>query len=288
MTGAALNTTTNACECQVGFIQNGAICDACPVKCGACTTPTVCSTCSDATTRTLANNCDCNPGFYHSGTAIRPACPTLCLTCSSATVCLTCNPNLNRALVNGQCVCATGFFQVVNPDGNLACSACSPSCNACSLTADQCTDCSAANNRLLGYDYNGNQVCNCFPGFHSNSQGQCIQSNCIGFNYCSNCITVLGVSQCIKCIAATHRILVLPQQKCECKDGYYDSNGICTPCGSGCTKCLSATNCTQCVASSSTNSNGTCRCPHGFFFTISPIRFCERCTNYTLTCSSLT
>ena len=288
VTGAALNTTTNVCECQVGFIQNGVLCDACPVKCGACTTTTVCSTCSDATTRTLANNCDCNPGFYHSGTAVCSACPTLCLTCSSATVCLTCDASLNRALVNGQCVCATGFFQVVNPDGSLTCSACSPSCNACSLTADRCTDCSAANNRLLGYDASGNQVCNCFPGFHPNSQGQCVQSNCTGSNYCSNCITVLGVSQCIKCIAATQRTLVLPQQKCECKDGYYDNNGICTTCGSGCAKCSSATNCTQCVASSNTNNNGTCKCPDGFFFTISPIRYCKRCANYTLTCSSLT
>ena len=272
---------------MTGFYQNGSLCNSCPHQCGACTTATVCSVCSDNTTRLLSTNCGCVDGTYDAGTAICSACPTLCVTCSSATVCTSCNTTANRALINGQCVCATGFFQVVNSDGSFSCQACSPSCNSCSLTADHCTDCSAASNRLLGYDANGNQICNCIPGYHANSNGQCVQSNCTADAYCSTCLSVLGTSQCIKCIAATQRVLVLPQQKCECKDGFYDNNGICTSCGSGCSKCTNATTCTQCVASANTNNNGTCRCPDGFFFTVSPIRYCKRCANYTLTCSSL-
>jgi hypothetical protein len=214
------------------------------------------------------------------------ACPTLCATCSSATECTSCVTANNRALVGGQCVCATGFFQVVQPDGSLTCSPCSASCNTCSLTADRCTDCSAANNRILGYDALGNQVCNCIPGFSQNSNGQCVQSDCTGSQFCSSCISVLGVSQCIQCIAATQRVLVLPQQTCDCRDGFYDNNGICTSCQSGCATCSSAANCTQCVASANTNNNGSCRCPDGFFFAVTPVRYCRRCPNYTLTCLS--
>ena len=290
VTGATVNTTTNVCECNTGFFQNGAICTACPSKCSTCTTATLCVGCADLTTRDATNNCVCNAGFYEAGTAICSACPTLCLTCSAATVCTSCRSADNRALVLGQCVCATGFFQVINADGTFTCSPCASTCTTCSLTADRCTDCAAAENRILGYDASGNQVCNCISGYHANSNGQCIQSSCsvaaVG-DYCASCLSVLGVSQCIQCIAGIERVLVLPQQTCECRDGFYQSSGICLSCGEGCAKC-NATHCLQCVASATnvTSSTATCKCPDGFFFTTSPIRYCKRCPNYTLTCTN--
>ena len=70
--------------------------------------------------------------------------------------------------------------------------------------------------------------------------------------------------------------------------GFFDKNGICTPCASGCLNCTSDTVCTSCVVSATNNNNGSCNCPSGFFFTTSPIRHCKKCANYTLTCSSLT
>ena len=231
VTGAATDAN-GICTCQVGFYQNGTTaCPACPVKCASCSVGTVCLTCSDNATRDSNNNCECIAGYYSVNTAVCVKCPALCQTCSSATTCLSCNTANNRALVNGQCVCATGFFQVVNADGSLSCSACDPSCEACSLTADRCTNCKAADNRILGYDSTGAQVCNCLPGYHPNSNNFCVQSNCASQQYCATCLTVLGVNQCINCIAATHRTLVLPAQTCNCMDGFHDVNGICTPCG---------------------------------------------------------
>ena len=288
VSGAAVNTQ-NICQCLTGFFQNATLCQACPVRCGTCVSSSVCLTCSDNTTRLFNDSCRCIDGTYDNNVAVCVACPSLCKTCSSATNCTSCFTQNNRALSNGLCVCKTGFFQVVAADGSLSCQPCDPSCTTCSLTADRCTDCDPATNRMLGYDALGNQVCNCIPGYFPNSNGQCVQSDCVADPYCSTCLTVLSTSQCIKCIAATQRVLVLPQQKCQCKDGFFDLQGICTPCSSGCAVCTSASVCTQCVASATRNQTtlGVCNCPDGYFFDTNPIRFCRRCANYTLTCLSL-
>lgn len=287
VSGAAVNTTTKVCTCLTGFFQNGSLCNPCPYKCGSCSTGSVCTTCSDNTTRASNDSCNCLLGLYDAGVAVCSACPSLCRTCSSATNCISCFTSNNRALNNGQCVCNTGFYQVVNPNGTLSCSPCDPTCTSCSLLPSACSNCDANANRILAYDNLGNQVCSCVPGFSPNSNGNCVQSNCVADPYCSTCLTVLSTSTCIKCIAATFRVLVLPQQKCLCQTGYYDNNGICTPCASGCFNCTSLTLCTQCVVSaSSNNNNGSCNCPPGFFFVTTPIRHCRSCPNYTLTCLS--
>jgi len=90
VSGAAVNTTTNLCQCITGFFQNGSSCAPCPYQCGACAVLSVCSNCSDPITRSLDNGCACNPGFYDAGVAQCSACPILCKTCSSATTCTTC------------------------------------------------------------------------------------------------------------------------------------------------------------------------------------------------------
>ena len=128
VTGATVNATTTVCECNTGFFQDSTICTACPSKCSTCTSATLCVGCADTTTRDVTNNCVCNNGMYESGTAICSACPTLCLTCSAATVCTSCVTADNRVLNNGQCVCATGFFQIVNADGTFTCSPCASTC----------------------------------------------------------------------------------------------------------------------------------------------------------------
>ena len=283
--GAAVNNIS-LCACLSGFYQNGSACNACPVKCGSCSTGTVCTTCSDNVTRSFNNSCNCLTGFYDSGSAVCSACPVLCKTCSSATNCTSCFTENNRTLTNGQCVCGTGFYQVVNSDGTFSCSPCDPTCTACSLLPTSCTNCDPNSNRILGYDVNGNQICSCIPGYSANSNGDCVQSNCVADPYCATCLTVLSTSTCMKCIVATFRILVFPQQKCFCQTGYFDQNGICMPCSSGCSNCSSATTCSQCVVSATNNNDGSCRCPDGYFFTTSPIRYCKKCPNYTLTCTN--
>ena len=287
VSGAAFNAN-NVCTCLGGYYQNISLCNACPYKCANCTNANVCTTCSDNTTRNFNDNCNCLTGFYDAGVAVCPTCPVLCKTCSSATNCTSCFTENNRVLNNGLCVCATGYFQVVNPDGSLTCSKCDPSCNSCSLLATQCTDCDRASNRILGYDSLGNQVCNCISGYARNSQGNCVQSNCTADINCETCLTVLGTSTCIKCIAATFRTLVLPQSKCFCRTGYWDNNGECTPCPSGCANCTSNSTCNQCVVSATSNGDGSCKCPDSTYFTTSPIRYCNQCANYTISCISLT
>ena len=287
VSGAAFNSN-NICNCLSGYYQNGSLCNACPYKCANCTNANVCTTCSDAATRNFNDSCNCLTGFYDAGVAACASCPSLCKTCSSATNCTSCFTENNRVLNNGLCVCATGWFQVVNTNGSFSCSKCDPSCNSCSLLATQCTDCDRSANRILGYDSLGNQVCNCISGYARNAQGNCVQSNCTADINCETCLTVLGTSTCIKCIAATFRTLVLPQSKCFCRTGFWDNNGECTPCASGCASCTSATTCTQCVVSANSNGDGSCKCPDGTFFTTTPIRYCNQCANYTLTCVSLT
>ncbi len=86
---------------------------ACPNKCTTCQVNGVCSACSDVN-RKLDQNCDCAPGLYDDGTSKCKTCNPICKTCSSATTCTSCFTENNRALVNGQCLCASGFYQIIN------------------------------------------------------------------------------------------------------------------------------------------------------------------------------
>jgi len=253
-----------------------------------CNVGSLCSVCSDNVTRTLANNCACLDGYYDSGSATCTRCSSLCKTCNSSTTCTSCFADSNRTLVNGQCVCSTGFYQIVNSDNTLTCGKCDASCTTCSLLPNLCSNCDPNANRILGFDALGHQICNCAPGYSQTSNGDCVQNNCVADPYCSSCQTVLSTSTCIRCIAATNRILVLPQQKCLCAQGFFDLNGICTSCSSGCAQCSGSSTCSQCVVSASNNNDGSCACPAGYYFTTSPIRFCKQCPTYCTTCQSAT
>jgi hypothetical protein len=181
VTGAApTNNDLGACACTNGFYRTGASCTACPVKCATCQTAGVCITCSDTTTRTASPNCNCLDGFFESGSAVCSRCSSLCKTCNAATTCTSCFAERNRALQNGQCVCALGFYQVVNPDGSLTCAPCHPSCTSCSLLPTLCNNCDGASNRVLGIDSNNQQACVCRTGFIENANRQCIQATCAG------------------------------------------------------------------------------------------------------------
>ena len=88
VTGAAV--INNVCTCLSGYYQNASLCNACPYQCGICTTVSVCTTCSDNTTRNINNSCACNIGLFDAGVAVCGTCPSLCRTCSSATNCTSC------------------------------------------------------------------------------------------------------------------------------------------------------------------------------------------------------
>lgn len=288
VSGAAVNNNS-VCACLSGYYQAGALCNACPYQCATCNVGTVCNTCADNTTRdTNSTTCACLTGFFDSGSALCSKCSALCLTCNSSTTCTSCVTANNRVLINGQCVCATGYYQIVNPDGSLTCGQCAPQCTQCSLLPTLCSTCDPNANRILGIDASGNQACNCLPGFAANSNGDCVQSNCNADPFCSNCQTVLSNSICIRCVASTNRVLVLPSQKCLCQQGFYDLNGICTGCSSGCASCKNANTCDQCVVSATNNNDGSCKCPAGYYFATTPIRFCTKCPQYSTACNSAT
>jgi len=178
---APVNGNLAACACRDGFYRTGSTCTACPSKCATCQTAGVCLTCSNTVTRSPAPSCNCLDGFFESGSAVCSRCAPLCRTCSSATTCTDCFRENNRALQNGQCVCALGFYQAVNPtDGSISCAPCHPSCTSCSLLPTLCNNCDAALNRVLGIDANNQQACICRTGFIENANRQCVQSACTG------------------------------------------------------------------------------------------------------------
>ena len=126
--GATLNTTTNLCSCSAGFYEISGTCKACPAKCNGCSVGDVCNACANTVNRRLENNCACNAGFFDDGTSTCKTCNSICKTCSSINTCTDCFTENNRTLINGQCVCASGFFQIVNADNSLSCRKCSSHC----------------------------------------------------------------------------------------------------------------------------------------------------------------
>lgn len=148
-------------------------------------------------------------------------------------------------------------------------------------------NCNPSDNRIFGYDSAGHQTCLCASGYYSLSiTGSCVQTGCKADPFCQTCDLSRGISVCIQCLSSTNRVLAIPSYACVCADGFYQSNGVCVPCSSGCATCSSATVCTNCVAYSSPSNNGTCACPSSYYFEVTPLRYCNRCNTYCLSCNN--
>lgn len=283
ITGAALDSN-NVCNCISGYFETNGTCQTCPAKCNGCQTSGVCTACADPQRR-LDQNCECPAGFFDDGTAICKACNPLCKTCTNSSACTSCFTENNRSLSNGQCVCSSGFYQIVNTDNTVSCRKCSAECQECT-GPNVCLNCDASQNRIIGYDEMGHATCFCSPGFSSTRNGPCIQNGCTADPYCQVCDDARGITVCVQCIASTNRVLQLPQYQCVCREGFFDDKGICKPCASGCAKCSNATTCERCAVSATNNNNGTCACPQSYFFAVEPLRFCKRCKQYCLKCTN--
>jgi len=125
--GAALGSN-NVCNCISGYYESNGACQVCPAKCNGCQVNGVCSACADPNNRKLDQNCACPAGLYDDGSATCKTCNSLCKTCTNSTSCTSCFTENNRTLVNGQCVCSSGFYQVVNSDNTVTCKKCSAEC----------------------------------------------------------------------------------------------------------------------------------------------------------------
>lgn len=281
--GAALGSD-NVCSCTTGYYESNGACQVCPAKCNGCQVNGVCSACADPLRRKLDQNCECPAGLFDDGTSTCKTCNSLCKTCTNSSSCDTCFAENNRTLVNGQCVCSSGFYQVVNSDNTVTCKKCSAECKECSGPT-LCLNCDASSNRLIAYDDFGRQTCSCAPGYNALKDGSCVQNGCVADPFCQDCDDARGVKVCIQCVATTNRVLAIPQYACLCKEGYYDDKGVCKTCPSGCAKCSNATVCERCAVSATNNTNGTCSCPQSYFFAVEPLRFCKRCKPYCLKCS---
>ena len=86
---------------------------------------------------------------------------------------------------------------------------------------------------------------------------------------------------CISCIDPNS--VLNSSQLCECKPGYYFSNGICTLCNIECKTCISASICIECAKQNSYFNGTTCVCKDGFYLDYN----CLPCPNNCTKCLNL-
>jgi hypothetical protein len=289
-TGAVRDNITATCSCSTGFFVNLTTCQQCPYQCQSCSAPTAaCITCVDPLHRDISQNCKCITGFFDGGNVNCTACSQTCLTCTNATACTSCDASKFRNLTGGLCGCFVGYYEFYHTDLSRTCELCNPECLTCSTSPALCTSCDPKKGRVSGVDAAGRQTCLCPPGFYSNPDGSCAQSNCNADPFCAECEQ--GLKLCIRCLSSRFRVIKLPEAICVCMDGYYaDANNTCVPCKSGCGLCKSATNCTACVALALGSNDGSCACPNATYFTVSTdgVRYCAACGANCLQCLDAT
>lgn len=286
VTGAVHNNVTLTCTCGNGFFVNGTVCQQCPYECQNCSSPTgACIACVDSVHRDINQGCGCITGFYDNGGANCSACSQTCLTCTVSTSCSACDATRFRNLTGSVCSCMNGYYELYNTNQSRTCEKCSPECLTCSTSPALCGSCDSSKNRVAGVDQSGRQTCLCPAGYYSTPDGSCVQSNCNADPFCSECEQ--GLKLCIKCLASKNRVIKLPESICICMAGYYaDANNTCVPCQTGCGICSSATNCSSCVALSTSNNDGSCACPSQTYFKVSTegVRYCAACGPNCISC----
>jgi hypothetical protein len=281
---------TPSCVCNDGFYRSGSTCLPCPIGCATCNSPTACTSCKNSanatgfvTRLTETSNCRCLDGFYETNvSAVCLPCNPLCATCAvSANNCTSCNASLNFVLQQGSCACAAGYYLL-----NNKCALCSPVCTTCAVSSVYCLTCPDL--RVLSGTSNPQfKTCSCntTAGFVELDY-VCIDATCTDVDKnCQTCAvdaTGLRLRECLNCI--DNRIVI--QGKCVCKPGFYELNGKCVACGSGCQSCTSATTCDTCATGSSPVGDGTCACRTGtILVSFSASLYCQPCDINCATCS---
>ena len=197
-----------------------------------------------------------NSGYYkEAGTLICKSCPAHCQTCLSPTRCTTCK-NLNHYLAVDEISCGE-----VCPQRQTKASGTPKRCVNCGSNCKQCTEIACEQ---------------CDPGFFE-ELGSCFSCP-IG---CEECIKESGTLKCTKCFNPTYFIKSdlsgcsddcqagetkdSPNKRCWlcetncatcgqngcnlCKDTFYKKTGenTCIACPSGCKKCYSNIDCSECL-----------------------------------------
>jgi proprotein convertase subtilisin/kexin type 5 len=180
---------------------------------------------------------------------------------------------------NNQCICNTGFYSVVNVTNSLSeCKPCNPICDSCTGGPQACDLCNPNFNKVPGFDSAGRLTCICASGYFLNPNGSCLQTNCRSDPFCEECSNS-AVSICLKCKPSLNRVLNTNSYICECASGFYQNSTLnqCVACPNACATCTSSLSCPTCVVGAFKSAN-TCACLSGLFFTTTPIRYCQACT----------
>lgn len=117
--------SNNCLSCQAGTSLVSGYC--CPFGCSACSSITVCTTCSQGSYRIATpnanNRCSCIRGYYENANGICVPCTfsQYCETCELSLgnlVCLSCKCANHREIVdNGVCACIAGYQENVDSPG---------------------------------------------------------------------------------------------------------------------------------------------------------------------------
>jgi len=258
-------------SCPTGFYAGPDPMNSFITKCLACNNK--CATC----TWRESNNCSsCKFGFFLDGTTCYSTCPngkygdltdslckicgqSECSTCTSADICTSCAASF--FLLNSRCVSECGEGYKENSTTGI--------CDSCNV--NKCKDCDADITKCT----------TCFDGYLLLGDNQCVQPCPTGFYLDEN-------NDCVACDTTSGN----PWCKPPCADGNYPdfSKNECETCKDECSKCTSATVCTECKASNyfiADKNDCVTTCPTGYLNddTTSPIS-CKKCDTGCVECST--
>ena len=67
--------------------------------------------------------------------------------------------------------------------------------------------------------------------------GQCLDKSCKSVTeHCQQCAYDYGTMQ-LECSSCAEPRTLMEDGKCECRDGFYEKEGVCEKCGTGCQQC---------------------------------------------------
>jgi len=286
-------------ECPAGFYHSGSgpvgrQCLPCNDLCNLCTSADICTECKEDSFLTATSECQvvCPDGYWGKQGVqgiggVCEECPSTCFSCTGPRECTVCKDQFY--LQDGQCLptCPEGHYHKGDTDVGRVCEQCSPKCKSC-MSSDICTECQNS----LYLTPESKCEADCPDGYYEKAIGT-TGNTCPP---CSeNCSLCTNETFCTECRNGAY---LTPSGTCEvsCPDGYYGEGEdligrVCLPCAAPCNKCLTATHCTQCRASTFLNSlTNFCdeRCPTGFYHDgVAAIgRICQPCEKHCGRCES--
>ncbi|CAG9335125.1 unnamed protein product [Blepharisma stoltei] len=268
-------TTCAECDpkCDTCDTSDGTVCTACADTTHMSAAPDC--ECPDHSTLT-GSVCVPDNGYYFSDATTCAECDPKCETCditdgTFCTICIDkthmlgitdCECPEHSGLFNGICIPDDGYFF----DSNTSCAECEPQCATCSTTSG--STCTLSCSSPCSECQKGSTNCRaCLDGFYL-SGDYCLQCTipncevCQSADICKFCSTSYywngtNCAPCgqnclfcnnMQCISCQNPFIMshTNPENCECPQGFYNNNQICTACPESCTECTSSINCTSC------------------------------------------